>query len=131
MKSILQNKKTGEAVVLVSLATAGSETLIIAGETSEIQNDAGIAGNETVTGSAIAKVKFGTAPGATWVLTRGGDVVGVYNGSGELGFDCDGMAVTHQAAADIVFTLSGTGAGFIVVELQKKSTIANDQYLRG
>jgi hypothetical protein len=131
MKTVLANRKTGEAIVLVSLAAAAAETLIVAGASSEIQNDAGIAGDETVSGAVIAKVKFGTAPGATWTVTRAGDIVGVFNGSGEMAFDSDGMALTHQAASDIVFTLAGAGAGFLVVELQKKSTIANDQYLRG
>jgi hypothetical protein len=128
-KTVLSNRKLGEAVVLVTeTAAAGSTTIVVAGGSSDIDNDTGT--DETVTGANINKIKFGCGGSATgfWKITRGGGTVAVLSNSGEIDFDGSGMALTANNTSDIVCVLTGSTDGFLLFELQKTSSVPTDPY---
>ena len=132
MKRIVANRKTGEAVVHISGVAGVVETIAITGAGSDIDEDTGIAGDETVTGASINSVTWGSGGAAigVWKVTRAGNTILILSNSGSIDFGAMGQAITLDNASDIVCTLNGATEGFLTLELQKKSTITNDQYLR-
>lgn len=130
--TILSNKKGGEAVCHMT----ATSTIVVAGGSSDIDNDNDIGINdsdETVTAAVINQVTWGTGGADNkWTIARGSNTAMVLNGSGHIDLAGSGYALDVDSAANVVCTLGGTTpTGFLIVELQKRSTFTGDQYLVG
>ena len=116
------NNKFGSKVTLHTTATA-SANIVGNSSTCDIALVNPVSGvTETISAAHIRQVWWGCANGTNWTVTRGANNVLVLNNSGKMQFSDMGSAMSEfQAAANIVFTLVGTGAAFCRVELQKIS----------
>lgn len=121
--------KTGSEVVLHFTGNSGA--IVIAGNNS-VSNVAA-SNNETVNTATISQITWGTdgAAGGHWEVKRGANTVLILDGSGHIDFSGSGMNLKLFANATLSCNLITSTAGFIMVELQKQSDIANNQYLVG
>lgn len=132
-KRLVANRKSGEAIFHITQAAGGTDTILVTGASSDIASAGGVAGLETVLGANINVVTWGcggVASGA-WKISRGGGTLLILNNSGSIDFAGLGQAMTLDSGNDIVCALQNATEGFLTIELQKKSTVTNDQYLRG
>lgn len=60
---------------------------------------------------------------ATWTVSRGGNTIGLFTGSGNHDYQGSGFAVSSggDEQANVVFTLTGGAAGTIMIKLGKQS----------
>lgn len=120
---LVANKTGGEAVLHI----IGTETITIAGA-SGVSNVA--TASETVIGATITQIVWGTdgTAGSHWNIKRGANTVAILNNSGEMDFAGSGMSQKLDPTATLVATLVGSANGYLMVEMQKNSTITNDPY---
>lgn len=116
MTTIIGNKK-GSTVTLHFTSNA---TLVIEGNNS-VSNVA--LTDEEVASGYIRQVWFGTSNDSYWTVSRGADVVGVFDRTGQLDFAGSGNALTINPQANLSVTLNGTGDGFLMIELMKDSNL--------
>ena len=59
---------------------------------------------------------------ATWTVSRGGNTIGVFTGSGNHDYQASGFALSTggDEQANVVFTLTGGAAGTIMIKLGKQ-----------
>lgn len=126
---LITNKTGGEALLHFTLNSAGTETVTIAGAQG-VSNVAASA-NETVNTATITQIYFGSSSGASayWTVKRGANIVAVLDSTGWVDFAGNGAALKLDGASNLTVELVGTAPGYLIIELQKQSTIANDQYL--
>ncbi len=74
-------------------------------------------GSDNVARASINKVWWGASNGSYWTVNRGSNNVLVLTETGDLAFE--GASLNLYPAANLVFTLNGTGAGYIMLEGQK------------
>lgn len=108
--AVLNNKAGGSALIHLTV----SNTLIVVGNNS-VSNLA--LTTETVSSATIKKVWWGASNSSYWTVARGSNTVLVLTESGQLDFSSD--VLTKDSAANLVFTLVGTGVGFIAAEVKK------------
>lgn len=127
---LITNKTGGEVVLHFNLAAAGSETITIAGNNS-VSNVA--TADETVNAAYITQIFFGSASAIDgyWLVKRGANTVAMLDSTGWHDYAGNGAALRLDETADLTAELVGTAPGFLVIEMQKKSDIANNDYLVG
>lgn len=76
---------------------------------------------ETLTDLTIREIFWSS--NATWTVTRGGNTIGVFTGSGNHDYQGSGFAISSGGddQANVVFTLTGGAAGVISIKLGKQS----------
>lgn len=119
MAEILQNRKNLSVVI----HTTANASLIIAGN-SAVSNVA--TSDEILTGAAIKQLWWGSQPSGVWIVKRGSNTIGVYEGSGWADYAGNGCMLNKDAAANLVFELVGTANGYCMLELQKIGTFTSD-----
>lgn len=117
-KTVLSNKPGTSAVVHLN----SSNTIVVAGNSSV--SDIAY-GNEVLTGAYIAQIFQGTGAQGHITLTRGGEIVGVYDSTGTFDYAGAGMALTLNQESDIVVDFVGTANAYVMIELQKVGTNLN------
>lgn len=117
-KKVLSNKPGTSAVIHLN----GSNTIVVAGNSSV--SDIAY-GNEILTGAYIAQIFQGAGAAGHIVLSRGGEVVGVYDSTGQFDYAGAGMALTLNQDQNIDVTFVGTANAYIMLELQKVGTNLN------
>jgi hypothetical protein len=123
--AVMSNKRTGKA----TLHYTANTTDVVVG-TNGVSAIAGT--NETVTGAIITQVVWGLGGAADgvgyWTIKRGTNVVAVLSGTGKIDFIDAGVPITLFPTETLVVERTGSTTGFIVVEVQKTSTISDSQY---
>lgn len=120
--TILSNKKGTSAVIHV---TSANGSLIISGNSTQ----SNIAmGDEVLTGAAITQVFFGIDPSSSGhaVIKRGSNLVSVYDSTGYVDYAGNGMSLTKDAAANLVFEFSSSANAYLLVEVQKFGKFSTD-----
>lgn len=117
MADIIKNASNGTVVIH---ATANA-TLTIAGNNS-VSNVA--VGEEIVTGAHIKQVWYGSNPanGGYWTVSRGSNVVAVYDSTGWCDYAGNGFGLIKDKAGTLVLTLENVadGEGYIMLEIKKE-----------
>lgn len=121
----MSNKRTGKA----TLHYTANATDVIVGAFGV----SAIAGtNETVSGAIITQVVWGLGGAADgvgyWTIKRGTNTVAVLSGTGKIDFIDSGVPITLFPADTLVVERTGSTTGFIIIEVQKTSTITDSQY---
>lgn len=77
---------------------------------------------ETLTDLSIREVFWSVSAGESWTVSRGGNTIGVFTGTGNHDYQGSGFAVATGGddQANVVFTKSG-GTGTIMIKLGKQS----------
>lgn len=117
-KKVLSNKPGTSAVVHLN----SSNTIVVAGNSSV--SDIAY-GNEVLTGAYIAQVFQGAGAMGHIVISRGGEMVGVYDSTGWFDYAGAGMALTLNQESDITVDFVGTANAYVMIELQKVGTNLN------
>lgn len=109
--TIISNKKDKSAVLHFNT----SNTVVVAGNSSvsTIAID-----NENITGAAIKQAFYGTDAGSIQV-SRGGQLIAVFNNSGHVDFAASGMSLTINPTANIVVTFNATSNAYLLLEVSK------------
>lgn len=78
------------------------------------------AAGETLESLSIREIFWSS--NATWTVSRGGNTVGVFTGSGNHDYQGSGFALSAggDEQANVVFTLTGGAAGTIMIKLGKQ-----------
>lgn len=123
--AVLSNKRVGSA----TLHFTEDATTVVAG----VAGVSDIAGtNETVIGASITQLVWGLGGAADgvgyWTVSRGPNLVAVLSGTGKLDFIESGTPITLFPTETLVVDRVGSTTGFIIIELQKNSTITDSQY---
>lgn len=104
---------TGTAIIHVT----ANATIVVAGNNS-VSNVA--VGSEIVSSATVRKVWHGVADANTyWTVKRGANTLLVLNNSGHIDLTTGGV-LGIDAAANLVFEKTGSGTGFICVEIKKQ-----------
>jgi hypothetical protein len=118
---LIANKTGGEAV----LHFVGSQSGVVIAGNNAVSNIA--TSNETVTTASINQIFYGSASGSSWTISRGANVVAVLEGTGHADYAGAGTSLKLDGGATLTVALSA-GTGYLIVEMQKQSDIANNQY---
>ena len=119
--TVINNKTPGYHGVGTGTGTAvihltANATIVVAGNNS-VSNVA--VGSEVVTGANVRKVWWGLADAYTyWTVKRGANTVLVLNNTNYLDFTT-GAVIGIDSTANLVFEKTGTGTGFIALEIKK------------
>ena len=78
------------------------------------------AAGETLESLSIREIFWSS--NATWTVSRGGNTIGVFTGSGNHDYQGSGFALSTggDEQANVVFTLTGGAAGTIMIKLGKQ-----------
>lgn len=126
--NIISNRKN-TSVVLHFTGTANS-SVNITGNT--LSSNIAVPGEE-ITGAYIAQAVWGCAPGAHISVRRGGNIVAVYDSSGQQDYAGCGIPINvFSTEANLQINFNGTTNAFLILELQKQGNLtANSEYFRG
>lgn len=122
--TITSNRKNTSAVI--HFATSNS-TLTIAGNSS--QSNVAMS-NETLTGAYITQAVWGCDGNGHIQVLRGGNLVAVYDSTGQHEYAGSGTPLTVGQAANLTVNFVGSANGFLIIELQKVGTFTSE-YMQG
>lgn len=132
--SILLNRKNTSAV----LHFASANGLVITAGNSTTTNVDGTSvclatDNEVLGGVSIVQAIYGVDPASDGciVVKRGSNVVAVFDSTGTIDYAGTGMAITKDAAANLVVEFDSTANAYLMLEVQKIVTPANSDYFVG
>jgi hypothetical protein len=111
---IMFNRKNQSTTVLFT----GNSTIVVAGN-STVSDIA--TGDEVLTGGYITQIWFGSPSGNTayWTISRGSNVISVFDSSAYLDFAGAGNPLSLDPGATLTVGLTNSGAGTMMVEVQK------------
>lgn len=116
----IQNKSLGLS------SSAGFAIHVTAGETIVVSGNSSVSNialsGETVNSAHISQVWWGSSNASYWTVKRGSNTILVLPDCGYLDFAGNGLGLQIDQQANIVISLTGSGAGFLALEGQKKAT---------
>jgi hypothetical protein len=120
---ISANRKNLSTTVLFT----GTGSIVIAGN-STVSDIA--TGDEVITSATITQLWVGSPSGNSsyWTIARGSNTVAVWDSSGYFDYAGNGNALTLDKSANLTVTLTGSGAGTLLIELQKEGTFPSTYY---
>jgi hypothetical protein len=118
--AIIQNKSLGQSSSAgFALHITANDTIVVVGNSST----SGIAlTGETIAAAHISQVWWGSSNSSYWTVKRGSNTVTVLSETGYLDFAGNGLGLQIDQTANLVFTLTGSGVGFLALEGQKKAS---------
>lgn len=120
--TILSNKKNTSATLHIN----SNSTIIIAGNNS-VSNVA--IGTEVLSGASISQIAWGCDPNGSIQISRGANLVGVYDSTSYIDYAGNGIALDIHPSANLVVTFIGSANCSCVIEIQKKIANTTTEYL--
>lgn len=122
--TITSNKKATSVTIHVN----ANATVVVAGN-SAVSNIA--SPGETLTGAYICQAIAGNDGTGHIQVKRGGQIVAVYDSTGQYDYAGCGMALNVNQTANLDITFVGSANGYLMLELQKVGNFGTSEYLVG
>ena len=122
--NVISNKKNTSAVLHIN--AGGTITVAGTAGSSTIATD-----DEVITGASIVQAFAGCDGNSYISVSRGGNVVAIYDSTGYYDYAGSGMSLTLNKADDIVIAFEGSGNCYLMLELQKEGTFNRTPYMVG
>lgn len=124
MATTITSNKKGTSV---TIHLNSNDTIVVAGN-SAVSNIA--SPGETLTGAYICQAIAGCDGTGHIQVIRGGQIVAVYDSTGQYDYAGCGMALNVNQAANLEISFVGSANGYLMLELQKVGTFGPSDYFQ-